>query len=393
MNICLLNATQNGSTGSIVKVLANYFNNNGHNVLCAFGKKTQDWEDINCFFTVKNKFRKYLNKLEARFDGRDGFVNSFNTKKLIKQLEIFKPDIIHLHNMHGEWISFSLIIKFANKNNIPVVMTVHDCWIETGRCAYYTFIGCNRYLNGCGHCSHRLNYPKLYFFDRSKYFYKLKRKSISTIRMYFSPSHWLANEIKNAGIKTDIKVVGNPYDDKIFYPILKKNGNHQKTIGFCSYVWNESKGLSMAQQIAEHYLKKGYKIIFIGLAQDDDRLPKGAIGIAKTNNRHELADLYRLFDVFVNPTKQDNFPTVNMEAMACGIPVVVARVGGAYEILTDEWTNGIVENYEFCQFIYKIDFLLSNAYKTIPSSFFEYKFEPFSKNTLKYYNDLLSNKL
>ena len=359
-----MNATQIGSTGSIVKCLASNFVENGHDVLCVFGEKKQEWEKINCLFTVRNKVRKYLNKFEARFDGRDGFVNSFNTKKVIKSLKEFKPDIIHLHNMHGEWINFKLIMKYANSKNIPVVMTVHDCWVETGRCAHYSFVNCNKYLGKCGRCPHRLNYPKLYIFDRSKYFWKLKRQCISNIKLFFSPSKWLANEIINSGIGNEIKVVGNPYDDSIFYPKEKKSvETKQKTIGFCSFVWNESKGLLMAQKIAKHYIGLGHRVIFVGLAPDDERLPEGAIGIARTNNREELADLYRSFDVLVNTTKQDIYSMINLEALACGTPVVVARVGGAFEMVNDTFNLGIVNTYTLASFIESIDITLINHLK------------------------------
>ena len=394
MNVCFFNTTQNGSTGSIVKVLATEFKNEGHNVLCVFGQKTQEWNDIKCLFTIKNIFRKYLNKCEARFDGRDGFINSFNTRKALKEIKRFKPDIIHLHNMHGEWINLKLIMKYANDNNIPVVLTAHDCWIETGRCGYYSFHNCDRYKIGCGKCPARLNYPKLYLFDRSKHYWKLKRKCLSNLKLVFSPSNWLKNELIGGGITTKIEVVGNPYDDKVFYLIdkEKKEKEDKRTIGFCSFVWNESKGLSMAQQIAEHYVKQGDKVVFIGMSNDDEKLPKGAIGITRTNSREELANLYRSFDVFVNPTKQDNFPTVNLEAMACGVPIVVARVGGAYEILTEEWEIGIIKEYKFEYFVESIDKILNlKSPLKRPESFNNMKYKNFAKLTMqhyiKYHND------
>lgn len=392
MRICLFNSTQKGSTGSIVKCLADSFIKEGHDVLCIFGKQELNWQNIPCLFTINGEFRSLLNKFESRFDGRDGFVNSSNTKRVLRKIHDFKPDVFHFHNLHGEWIDARLLVDFANTNNIPVFMTVHDCWIETGRCAYYSFFGCDKYKRKCGACPYRLNYPKVYLLDRSRHFYKIKRRTFSSVAAYFSPSYWLSKQIKDASISTPVRVVGNPYDKLTFYPKEKPQSNI-KTIGFCSFVWNETKGLSMAQSIARHYLLKGYRVVFVGISSSNPILPKGAVGIEKTTNRFELAELYRSFDVFVNPTKQDIFSMVNMESMACGTPVVCARVGGAYELLTEEWARGIVENYSLSNFIERIEDVLLCKPTGIPSRLEGMEKDRFAKRTLNEYKNEIDARL
>lgn len=392
MKICLFNCTQDGSTGSIVKNLAVQYQKMGHQVLCVFGQKKQDWASVPCLFTIKNSFEKYRNKFESRWDGRDGFVNTSGTKKILLEIAKFHPDIFHLHNMHGEWINIENVINFAKNNGIQVCMTAHDCWIETGRCAHYKFNKCNQYITKCGRCPHRLSYPKTYLFDRSRHFWYKKRKIISDIKLIFTPSHWLANEIRGAGIETPLEVIGTPYCEKEFFPIKREEQFQTPTIGFCSFVWDETKGLSMAQMIAHHYIKMGYRVIFIGMNPSDSRLPKGAKGIAKTKDRQQMADLYRSFDCFVNPTRQDTHSATNIEAMACGTPVVTSRCCGCYEMLTDKWKEGVVEEYALNSFIKKIDFMLQRGRIPIPTDFKLFQSIEFAKNTIEEYRALLSNR-
>lgn len=392
MKIAFFNATQVGSTGAIVKSLATSCQENGHEVLCFFGQEAKAWGKIPCFFTVRSKAKQYWIKAEARLTGKDGFVNKRGTKNAIKALKDFAPDLIHLHNMHGEWVNFELIIKFAKENSIPVVLTVHDCWIETGRCAHYSYVGCSKYKEMCGKCPFRANYPKLYGFDRSRYYWKKKRECLEGISLILSPSHWLADEIKGSGITNNIKVIGNPYDQTVFNQKDGKASSNAKTLGFVSFSWSEEKGLSMAKKIADHYLGLGYRVVFVGMGEDDPRLPKGATAIPKTNSREEMADLYRSFDCFVNATRQDIFSMVNLEAIACGTPVVCSKVGGACEMLTDEWSRGIVRDYSLNEFIATIDSVLANHPKGKPSAINNLSQIAFGAMTLGIYERLLSQK-
>lgn len=392
MKIAFFNATQVGSTGSIVKSLAKHCRNEEHDVLCFFGMQTATWDGIPCYFTIKGGFQKYFVKAEARFGGRDGFVNNRETKKAILKLKAFGPDIIHIHNVHGEWINLELLVQFAEENDIPIVLTTHDCWIETGRCAHYSFLGCKKYLDQCGHCPFRLNYPKTYLLDRSRFYWSKKRDCLNYVSLILSPSKWLANEIQQSGIKNPISVVGNPCDEQTFAFRPKEENKGSKTLGFVSFSWTEEKGLSLAQLIAKHYLAVGYRVVFVGMSQTDPRLPKGAVGIARTNNRQEMAGLYQSFDCLVNPTKQDVYSMVNVEALARGTPVVVSKAGGAWEMLTGDWSRGIAQEYSLESFIAAIDEILQNPPQGVSPLILSLAEPKFAENTLRIYQEVLKQR-
>ena len=348
MKICIFNSTQNGSTGQIVRDMANGLTERGHEVFCFFGRKTQEWPEVKTFFSVPNMAVQYVTKAHCRAFGKDGFVNNYGTSRFIKVLKKIKPDLVHFNNMHGEWINIRLLMEFLAGQKTSLFWTLHDEWIETGRCGYTVFVGCSKYKTGCGRCPFRRNYPKTYIFDRSAYYWSLKRKLLTnTEPVLLSPSKWLLQQMHNGGLTTFREyVVGNPLNDSIFKVSSQKENffdTDKPVVGFCSFVWSKSKGLYHAQKLANRLIKEGFLVVFVGLAPEDDRLPKGAVGIARTPNKQTLASIYSSMDCFVNPTLQDNFPMVNLEAISCGTPVVVFKTGGAYEAIIEGLNGYVVE--------------------------------------------------
>ena len=342
MRICFFNSTQVGSTGQIVLNIATKLRELGHEVMCVFGLKKADWGDIPCLYTLDSQNEWNYWKIRARLNGSDGFVNARSTFKALEEVKKFSPDVIHLHNVHGEWLDVSAIADFAIEKKIPVLWTAHDCWLATGRCAYFSFNGCDRYKGGCGKCPFKKSYPKVYWIDSSSKFWHKKRELLSRLNpTILTPSNWLKSILEDGGLKNDIYVVGNPIDASTFNCRGRSlpNVERKKTIGFCSFGWTEEKGLRFACKLAESCLKKGIGSIFVGLPANDSRLPKGAKAIARTNNVQELACFYRDIDLFVNTTLQDVLSNVNLEALMTGTPVVTFNSGGAAEMI-EEGVNG-----------------------------------------------------
>lgn len=152
-----------------------------------------------------------------------------------------------------------------------------------------------------------------------------------------SPSQWLADLIKESFLKEyPVQVVHNTIDTNVFKPtpsdFRKQYGLEDKKIvlGVAS-AWSKNKGLDDFVKLSE-MLDDNYAIVFVGLTDKQIRkLPNKIIGIRRTNDAEELAGLYTKADVFVNATREGNYPTVNLEAFSCGVPVVAYVCGGCKE--------------------------------------------------------------
>ena len=261
--------------------------------------------------------------------------------------------MVHIHNIHGYFLNYQILFDYLSKAGIPVVWTVHDCWLYTGHCYYYSFAGCDRWQTGCHHCPQKKEFPTSLFYDRSRRNFEDKKAAFTSMpldRMTIVPvSEWIRNEMRRSflnaypfrvihnGINTDIF---NVYDDRQVRKTFGL-GNRHILLGVAS-IWSREKGLDDFIRMAG-MLNEDEVVVLVGIKPEDrKRLPDNVVGIARTENIRQLAELYAAADVFVNPTWQDNYPTVNMEAIACGTPVVTYRTGGSVEVITPA-TGMIVE--------------------------------------------------
>ena len=228
---------------------------------------------------------------------------------------------------------------------VPVVWTLHDCWSFTGHCAYYTYVKCYRWKDGCFECPQKRAYPSTWLLDNSSLNYEYKKKAFNSVKnMVMVPvSKWLAGELQQSFLnRYPIKVINNGIDLDIFKPILGLPKNDKFTILGVASVWEKRKGLDdfiqLSQKLPDHY-----QVVLVGLSSKQVKaLPPQIIGIERTNSISELVKLYNTADVFFNPTWEDNFPTTNLEALACGTPVITYQTGGSVESV-DESTGFIIE--------------------------------------------------
>ena len=272
--------------------------------------------------------------------GLNGSFNIINTLLFINKLNDIKPDLIHIHNLCDNYINVSMLFKYIKKNNIPVIWTLHDPWAFTGRCNGYS---CDKWKEGCGNCPKLKAYPPSLFLDHSANTIKKREKLYTSLDnlIIVTPSKWLANLSRKSFFKDkyDVKVINNGINLNIFKPIksdFKKENNisNKYLILGLAYDWRDyRKGLSDFIELSK-LLPKKYQILLVGTDDEiDHTLPSNIISIHKTHNQEELAKIYSASDVFVSPTKADNFPTVNIEALACGTPVITYDVGGSKESL------------------------------------------------------------
>lgn len=300
---------------------------------------------------VGAKWEDYFHYAISLLTGRDGIGSICATKRLVKRLKNLKPDIVHLHNIHGFYINYKILFDYLSANDIPIVWTFHDCWPITGHCPYFDSLNCMKWKTGCYDCPLRKEFPKSLLFDQSAYNYNAKKKAFTSVKnLTIVPvSDWLADIVKESFLKNaSIRVIHNGIDINIFKPVVsdlrKRFGitEDQKVVLGVASGWDERKGFSDFIKLAN--LAK-YQIVMVGnidTTVDASLLPSSIKHIKSTNNQQELAAFYSFADVFINPTYSDNFPTTNIEALACGTPVITYRTGGSPEAIDDN-TGVIVE--------------------------------------------------
>ena len=338
-----------GSTGHIAENIGKLAISKGWKSYIAYGRNPKETASIPIKIGVKSSILFHV--LITRLFDLHGFGSYFATKSLIKEIKKIKPDIVHLHNIHGYYIHVGLLFKFLERANIPVIWTLHDCWSFTGHCSHYMAVHCTKWKSQCFKCHEKKQYPKSVFFDNSFLNYRIKRKTFTLLESKFlkivTPSEWLSKDVKISFLsKYESIVINNGIDLNVFRPtknkIKEKHSIENKKIvlGVAS-VWSERKGLNDFIQLAE-CLPENYVIILIGLSKKQiEVLPSKIIGIARTESQTELVQYYSAADVFFNPTYEDNFPTTNIEALACGTPVITYNTGGSPEII-DENTGYVI---------------------------------------------------
>ena len=259
--------------------------------------------------------------------------------------------MIQLHNLHNCYINLPLLFRFIKKHKIPVVWTLHDCWSFTGQCAYFDMIKCSKWKSGCHNCQQTHIYPSSYV-DRTKEMWKLKKKWFCGVEnmTLVTPSQWLADCVKESYLGDyQTQVIYNGIDLNVFNMVnsdAKKKYNipeNKFLLLGVSFGWSERKGLDVFNELAERLDFEKYQIVLVGTNdKTDELLHPNIISIHKTNNQTELAEIYSAADVFVNPTREEALGLVNIEANACGLPVVTFRSGGSPECINAE-SGSVVE--------------------------------------------------
>lgn len=338
-----------GSTGRIAEEIGKLAIARGWQSYIAFGRNERPSQSR--LIRIGNDWDMKWHGLQTRLFDKHGLSSKKATNKLIKQIEEIKPNIIHLHNIHGYYLNIEILFRHLKQANIPVVWTLHDCWPITGHCVYFDFVGCDKWKTHCYDCKQKAIYPASYFLDRSKLNHQLKKELFSSLEnlTLIPVSEWLANIMRDSFLnEKNLIVIHNGINTDIFRPIHEntirdkyKLANKFVILGIAS-IWSLRKGFNDFIELYKK-LDSSYQIILVGLTKKQIKiLPSGIIGIERTENVNELAELYSVSDVFVNPTYEDNFPTTNLESMACGTPVITYRTGGSPESINEN-TGIIIE--------------------------------------------------
>lgn len=358
MRIVQINIVHNGSTGKIMLQIAKTAQERGHEtrtyspLVFSKGPK-QSPPEIQRHATWGTLHEMRVHYYMGTVFGANGLFSSRGTKQLIEELEKFQPDVLHLHNLHRFCLDLPQLFRYIKRSGVKVVFTLHDCWAFTGHCPHFEMVACDKWKTECKNCPQPRIYPKMYL-DTSRWMHRLKKKWLSGIKnmTLVTPSAWLASLVKQSFLKDyPIRVINNGIDLQTFRPTesnfrQKYDCVSKKLVLGVAFDWGPRKGLDMFIKLAEQ-LDDSYQIVLVGTNDAvDQQLPQKIISIHKTDNQIELAKIYTAADVFVNPTREDNYPTVNMEALACGTPVLTFRTGGSPEML-DSTCGVVVEKDDF----------------------------------------------
>jgi glycosyltransferase involved in cell wall biosynthesis len=333
-----LNVTANwGSTGKIAEGIGLSAVQNGWKSYVAYGRMMNPSKLE--LIKVGRTADVYTHYAKNRLFDAEGLGSKRATKELIAQIQELSPDVIHLHNIHDHWLNYQILFEYLATVDTQIVWTFHDCWAFTGHCFHFENYNCFKWRTECNHCAHSQS-----LIDKSERNFRLKKSLLTAVAnrlTIVSVSEWLANYVRQSFFcECRIEVLNNGIDTSIFN--IDNNVSKQKRIIGASNGWPSFKGLADFIKLRE-ILSEEIEITLVGLSEKQVKsLPEGIIGITRTSNVQELVKLYNEASVFVNPTYNDSFPTVNLEALACGTPVVTYRTGGSPEAV-DEQTGIVVD--------------------------------------------------
>lgn len=338
MNIAVINTVPFGSTGQICLDLLKHASVRGHRTLYAVGYTRQSVAPDDCI-TIGGFFSKGFHKVASYLTGGEGCFSYVATRRLIRRLERFSPDVLHLHNLHGHYLNLPLLFRYIKRSHVRVIWTLHDCWSVTGHCTHFDGAGCDRWRTGCHDCPILKSYPAS-LLDNTARWHQRKRAWLGGVAdmTIVTPSYWLAGVARRSFLRGyPVHVIQSGIDLSVFRPTpsrlreLYRLGDRHIVLGV-AYSWSENKGLDVFRELAGRLDAATYCILLVGLDQSrDGEWPSGVLALPRTEDAATLAALYTAADVFVNPTKEETLGLVNLEALACGTPGITFASGGSPE--------------------------------------------------------------
>lgn len=355
-----------GSTGSICVDIAEELERQGHECYIAYGQITLGYEKG---FKIGTKLENNLHNISSRLLGKQGYFTKNGTEKLVQFINEFNPDVIHLHNLHGNYLNLEVLFEYLRAVQKPVVWTLHDCWAFTGKCAHYTDVACYKWKTECHSCPQVHTYPPSLLLDRSQEMYVDKKKWFTSLKnLTIVPvSDWLSDQVKESFFKNyPIHRIYNWIDHSVFketfdasFALKYKVDSSKFTIVLVSAGWHESDvkwtdALKLASAI-----DKDIQILMIGTVKSTHLLPENIFHIPYLNGKEELAKAYSISDVYVHLSTEDTFGKVIAEAMSCGTPAIVYDSTACPEII-DEQSGYVVEKRNVTEIVKAINNIRKN---------------------------------
>lgn len=354
MKIVLVNAVFGyGSTGVIVEDLYNGIKKLGDQAYIVYSTAK---ENTVCGYKIGGKIDRLFHAVYTRFFGMQGYASKRVSKKLIKYFNLINPDVLHLHNLHANYINMPILLNYCAKKNIKVIVTLHDCWFFTGKCFHFVESNCEKWKTECQECPRNKLDVKSYFFDMTKKVFNDKKKLFDNIKdiTIVGCSDWISNLARESAIFRDKRIVTirNGIDLETFQPTIRKFRNEYGLqnkfiiLGMASKWSHQDNNNTVVDLLS--MLSDKFVVVLIGCNFNsvEQFNSDKVIKLDFVADKNVLADIYSSADVFVNLTLADTLPTVNMESIACGTPVVTYNVGGSPELVVDGQTGYIIEKFD-----------------------------------------------
>lgn len=404
MKLLQINSNVNScSHGHIAEHLGEVIIEKGHESFIAYGRGIHNISMSN-LVKIGSQMDFVGHVIKSRLFDRHGFGSVMATNSFIEKINQLNPDLIHLHNIHGYYLNISILFKYLKKSKKPVVWTFHDCWPFTGHCTYFDSVNCNKWLIGCHHCPNKVAYPKSWILDNSRNNYHKKKELFGSLKkmILVSPSEWLAGHLHNSFLGDyEIKVINNGVDLNKYRSIdpkaiMSSYKLNKKYILGVANIWDERKGLEDFIRLRK-ILDSEIEIVLVGLSKNQTKMLLADMkSISHTVNTNDLAALYTGAEAFVNPTYVDNFPSVNLEALACGTPVITYNTGGSPEAI-DERTGFVIEKGDITGLAGAIKTIIQNGKKEYSANCRNRSERLFNKNErfseyLSIYQSILENQ-
>lgn len=346
MRVLHINICGNLSTGNIASDIIREVEKKGGEGVLAYARNAVA-EDIPSIL-IGSQTDVYAHAVLSRITDRTGFYSKRATEALTDKIREWNPDIIHLHNLHGYYLHVGVLFDFLKGYNRPVVWTLHDCWAFTGHCPYFSAVECERWKTGCYDCPEKKNYPASLVLDQSKKNYRDKQHYFLEVpdMTLVTPSKWLKKIVGESFLKEyPCEVIYNGIDPEKFYPRAGQSfrQNYHLTdkkilLGVAS-TWSKRKGYEDFCKLSER-LPENWTIVMVGLKKEQiETLPANVLGIERTKNVEELAQIYSEADLYFNASVEETFGLTTVEAIFCGTPAVVYNSTAVPECVQPDGEN------------------------------------------------------
>ena len=341
MKVLEINAVYgHGSTGTIVRDIEHMCLSNG--IECYVASPDKSVLNSKNGYVIGNTLDHKLHAILCRVNGRQAYFSRLATRALLGYIGRLQPDVVHLHNLHSNYINLNMLLKYLAMNDIRTIVTLHDCWFYTGGCFHYTAVGCDKWLYSCGSCPKKMEDTPAYLCDcssmiladRKRYLNAIPRLTVTGV------SDWMISEGKKTFFgNRECLSIRNGIDLNVFKPtesdLRKRLGLENKYV----ILGPASKWFLPINRPTLDYFVENMKsdeiLLLFGARQEVADLPAKVVSFGYTKDRTELAALYSIADVFVNVTREDSLSLINVEAQACGTPVVTYNQTGPKETVDE----------------------------------------------------------